>query len=240
MITLLFYHSYLFMSSIKNLNLIKMRNNIFYCFLFVTICSCSSSSKISNGAYSDISLNRDSKDYTISRLEEINKEEKAIFGIPTGKSLSKTRGMVVRFNGVNLTASKKIWPILSMVGLSVAIGSGISMISGLKEQTTTETEILPPGLVYTYTKTTYGPGFNIPYALGIVLATPIAGILNNQIWDGALSRAAYEANAQLLKDNDDIDVFLNPKYQFETSKGIFTQKAKINFRVMGAKIKTDN
>ena len=203
----------------KNLNLIKMRNNIFYCFLFVTICSCSSSSKISNGAYSDISLNRDSKDYTISRLEEINKEEKAIFGIPTGKSLSKTRGMVVRFNGVNLTASKKIWPILSMVGLSVAIGSGISMISGLKEQTTTETEI---------------------YALGIVLATPIAGILNNQIWDGALSRAAYEANAQLLKDNDDIDVFLNPKYQFETSKGIFTQKAKINFRVMGAKIKTDN
>jgi hypothetical protein len=217
--TLLFYHSYLFMSSIKNLNLIKMRNNIFYCFLFVTICSCSSSSKISNGAYSDISLNRDSKDYTISRLEEINKEEKAIFGIPTGKSLSKTRGMVVRFNGVNLTASKKIWPILSMVGLSVAIGSGISMISGLKEQTTTETEI---------------------YALGIVLATPIAGILNNQIWDGALSRAAYEANAQLLKDNDDIDVFLNPKYQFETSKGIFTQKAKINFRVMGAKIKTDN
>ena len=207
------------MCSIKNLNLIKMRNNIFYCFLFVTICSCSSSSKISNGAYSDISLNRDSKDYTISRLEEINKEEKAIFGIPTGKSLSKTRGMVVRFNGVNLTASKKIWPILSMVGLSVAIGSGISMISGLKEQTTTETEI---------------------YALGIVLATPIAGILNNQIWDGALSRAAYEANAQLLKDNDDIDVFLNPKYQFETSKGIFTQKAKINFRVMGAKIKTDN
>jgi len=86
----------------------------------------------------------------------------------------------------------------------------------------------------------YGPGYTIPYALGIVLATPIAGILNNQIWNGALIRAAYEANSQLLRDNDDIDVFLNPKYQFETSKGIFTQKAKINFRVMGAKIKTDN
>jgi len=211
----------------KNLNLIKMRNNIFYCILFVTMCSCSSSSKISNGAYSDISLNRDSKDYTITRLKEINKEEKAIFGIPTGKSLSKTRGMVVRFNGVNLTASKKIWPILSMVGLSVAIGTGISTISGFKKEE-------------------YYDGYyptdrlNIPYAFGIALATPIAGILNNQIWNGALSRAAYEANAQLLRDNDDIDVFLNPKYEFETSKGIFTQKAKINFRVMGAKIKTDN
>ena len=220
----------------KNLNLIKMSNNIFYCFLFVTMCSCSTSSKISNGAYSDISLNRDSKDYTITRLKEINKEEKAIFGIPTGKSLSKTGGMVVRFNGVNLTASKKIWPILSMVGLSVAIGSGISMSSGLKQNMT-------PMYDYngnTYIMNTYGPGYNIPYALGILLATPIAGILNNQIWNGALSRAAYEANAQLLRDNDDIDVFLNPKYEFETSKSIFTQKAKINVRVMGAKIKTDD
>ena len=230
----------------KNLNLIKMRNNIFYFFLFVTMCSCSSSSKISNGAYSDISLNRDSKDYTITRLKEINKEEKAIFGIPTGKSLSKTGGMVVRFNGVNLTASKKIWPILSMVGLSVAIGRGISIIAGQKE-----VQKLVQQSVYGYYNGQYqyymdnyyitvNEGNRIPYALGILLATPIAGFLNNQIWNGALSRAAYEANDQLLRDNDDIDVFLNPKYEFETSKGIFTQKAKINFRVMGAKIKTDN
>ena len=216
----------------KNKNLIKMSNNIFYCFLFVSMCSCSTSSKISNGAYSDISLNRDSKDYTITRLKEINKEEKAIFGIPTGKSLSKTGGMVVRFNGVNLTASKKIWPILSMVGLSVAIGTAASSLSGLKEN--------EPNYNNGYYYTGYSDGPNLPYALGILLATPIAGIINNQIWNGAISRAAYEANAQLLRDNDDIDVFLNPKYQFETSKGIFTQKAKINFRVMGAKIKTDN
>ena len=217
----------------KNLNLIKMRNNIFYCILFVTMCSCSSSSKISNGAYSDISLNRDSKDYTITRLKEINKEEKAIFGIPTCKSLSKTGGIVVRFNGVNLTASKKIWPILSMVGLSVAIGTGISTISGFQSESKYDS-------YWNQFYTVQSDQLNIPYALGIVLATPIAGIINNQIWNGALSRAAYEANAQLLRDNDDIDVFLNPKYEFETSKSIFTQKAKINFRVMGAKIKTDN
>lgn len=209
-----------------------MSNNIFYCFLFVSMCSCSTSSKISNGAYSDISLNRDSKDYTITRLKEINKEEKAIFGIPTGKSLSKTGGMVVRFNGVNLTASKKIWPILSMVGLSVAIGTAASSLSGFKKN--------EPSYNNVYYYTGYSDEPNLPYALGILLATPIAGIINNQIWNGALSRAAYEANAQLLRDNDDIDVFLNPKYEFETSKGIFTQKAKINFRVMGAKIKTDN
>ena len=89
-------------------------------------------------------------------------------------------------------------------------------------------------------ESSYGPGYTIPYALGIVLATPIAGIINNQIWNGALSRAAYESNAQLLRDNDDIDVFLNPKYEIETTKGLFTQKAKIRLRPMGAKILTGN
>ena len=80
----------------------------------------------------------------------------------------------------------------------------------------------------------------LPYALGILIATPIAGLINNQIWNGALSRAAWQANSQLLADNDDIDVFLNPKYTFETRKGFFTQTAKIRFRVMGAKIITDS
>ena len=37
--------------------------------------SCSSSLGVSNGAYSDISLNRDSKEYTIKRLKEINTDE---------------------------------------------------------------------------------------------------------------------------------------------------------------------
>jgi len=215
-------------------NSIKMIRNIFYFFLFVTMYSCNTSSKISNGAYSDISLNRDSKDYTITRLKEINKEEKAFFGIPTGKSLNKTGGMVVRFNGVNVNffGSKRIWPILSMVALSVVPGMVISELGGRKE-----VKNFDFGNTYYYTE----GKLNIPLGVGMLLATPITGFINNQIWQGiASSRATYNANSQLVNDNDDIDVFLNPKYQFKTKQGIFTQKSTINSRVMGAKIKTDN
>ena len=194
--------------------------------------SCSSSIGVSNGAYSDISLNRDSKEYTIKRLKEVNKESNALFGIPTDNSLNKKQGLVVRFNGVNLTSSARIWPILSMVGLSVVTGFGIQQISGYR--------------TVTYRYGNY-PSFSYPsdkhnLSLGVasLIAIPVAGFLNNQIWSGALNRAAWEANSELLRDNDDIDVFLNPKYEIETSRKIWTQHAKLKVRVMGAKIKTDN
>jgi hypothetical protein len=215
----------------KNKNLINLKKIIFCCLLVLTMYSCRSSSKISNGAYSDISLNVDSKQYNIERLDEITKEEKAIFGIPMGKKLAKTSGLVVRFNGVNLSAGGKILPIISMVAISTVGGIALSQALGFKKET-----------VFNgwSTSTVYTDEPKLPYAIGILIATPIAGLINNQIWSGALSRAAWQANSQLLADNDDIDVFLNPKYTFETRKGFFTQTAKIRFRVMGAKILTDS
>lgn len=194
--------------------------------------SCSSSLGVSNGAYSDISLNRDSKEYTIKRLKEINTESDAVFGIPIDKSLSKKQGLVVRFNGINLTASSRILPILSMVGLSFATGMAIQGISGYK----TETVDYGYGYSYSYPSDKH----NMSLGVATLLAIPVAGFINNQIWNGALNRAAWQANAQLLKENDDIDVFLNPKYDIETSRKIWTQHAKLKARVMGAKIKTDN
>ena len=208
--------------------------------LSLLMVSCSSSLGVSNGAYSDISLNRDSKEYTIKRLKEINTESNAVFGIPIDKSLSKKQGLVVRFNGINLTASSRILPILSMVGLSFATGIAIQGISGYKTKTETKTygNYYDPYNNYTYTYKS--DEHNMSLGVASLLAIPVAGFINNQIWNGALNRAAWQANAQLLRENDDIDVFLNPKYDIETSRKIWTQHAKLKARVMGAKIKTDN
>ena len=200
--------------------------------LSILMVSCSSSLGVSNGAYSDISLNRDSKEYTIKRLKEINTESDAVFGIPIDKSLSKKQGLVVRFNGINLTASSRILPILSMVGLSLVTGSAIQGISGYKQET------FDDGYYGSYSYPT--DKHNLSLGVATLLAIPISGFINNQIWNGALNRAAWQANSQLLKDNDDIDVFLNPKYDIETSRKIWTQHAKLKVRVMGARIKTDN
>jgi hypothetical protein len=212
----------------------KMKKIIFFG-LSLLMVSCSSSLGVSNGAYSDISLNRDSKEYTIKRLKEINTESNAVFGIPIDKSLSKKQGLVVRFNGINLTASSRILPILSMVGLSLVTGSAIQAIAGYKYEEPVNDYY---GGYYGSYEEIKKP--NMSLGVATLLAIPVAGFINNQIWNGALNRAAWQANAQLLKENDDIDVFLNPKYDIETSRKIWTQHAKLKARVMGAKIKTDN
>jgi hypothetical protein len=48
----------------------------------VLLTSCSSVQSISNGGFSDISLNRNSNEYELTRLNEITAEGEALFGIP--------------------------------------------------------------------------------------------------------------------------------------------------------------
>ena len=203
-----------------------MKKIIFFGLLLMMV-SCSSSLGVSNGAYSDISLNRDSKQYTVKRLKEVKKESNAIFGIPIDRSLNKKQGLIVRFNGVNLTSSTRFLPILSMVGLSFVTGSAIQQISGTKTSNQ-----------YGYSNDT--GEHKLSLGVSTLIAIPVAGFINNQIWNGAVNRAAWEVNSELIRENDDIDVFLNPKYEIETSRKIWTQHAKIKARVMGAKIITDN
>jgi hypothetical protein len=115
--------------------------------------------------------------------------------------------------------------------LSLVTGRVIQGISGYK------TETVDYG---GYSYSSPSDKHNLSLGVATLLAIPVSGFINNQIWNGALNRAAWQANAQLLKENDDIDVFLNPKYDIETSRKIWTQHAKLKARVMGAKIKTDN
>lgn len=198
--------------------------------MLTSLIGCQSQYGISNGAYSDISLNRDSKEYSIKRLKEVNVESKALFGIPIDKSVNKKQGMIVRFNGINLTASKRFWPIVSMVGVSLATGMVIQGIAGTKE------------IDYNNTNYYYNDTAENKISLGVatLIGIPIAGAINNQIWSSSLSRAAWELNNQLIENNPEVDVFLNPKYDIDLKHGFWTQKAVIKAKVMGATIKTDN
>ena len=202
--------------------------------MLTSLIGCQSQYGISNGAYSDISLNRDSKEYSIKRLKEVNVESKALFGIPIDKSVNKKQGMIVRFNGINLTASKRFWPIVSMVGVSLATGMVIQGIAGTKTETITE------GFGNNRFTYTYEDGNKLSLGVATLIGIPIAGAINNQIWSSSLSRAAWELNNQLIENNPEVDVFLNPKYDIDLKHGFWTQKAVIKAKVMGATIKTDN
>jgi hypothetical protein len=202
--------------------------------LLTSLIGCQSQYGISNGAYSDISLNRDSKEYSIKRLKEVNVESKALFGIPIDKSVNKKQGVIVRFNGINLTASRRFWPIVSMVGVGLATGMVVQGIAGTK----TETVRIGSG-INSYTYTVDG-GNKLSLGVATLIGLPVAGAINNQLWSSSLSRAAWELNNQLIENNPDVDVFLNPKYDIDLQHGIWTQKAVIKAKVMGATIKTDN
>jgi hypothetical protein len=182
-------------------------------FLFT---SCSTQRSIGNGAYSDISLERSSDQYKLKRLKEVNTSSKAIFGIPLGKKSDK-QGVVVRFNGINLSAQQKFLPTLSMVALTVVTGLQINgILDGVIEEEA------------------------LSYAASGIVAIPIAGAINNQIWSSsAYSRASWNANSELLEKNPEIDVFLNPKYQIKTKNGLWTQRVELKANVMGAEIITD-
>jgi hypothetical protein len=193
--------------------------NLLLLFVFVLLfSSCSTQRAIGNGAYSDISLVRSSDEYTVKRLQEVNTESRAIFGIPIGDKVAKKEGIIVRFNGINLNAQQKFLPTLSMVVLTFVTGSAIYDLIG-QEIDEEALSIAASGLA----------------------AIPIAGAINNQIWsNAAYSGATWNANSTLLEQNQDVDVFLNPKYQIETKNGLWSQKVKLQAKVMGATIITDN
>ena len=210
--------------------------------VMLQLTSCKTQMVISNGAFSDISLVRDSKDYSIKRLGEINTESKAFFGIPVDKSLNKKQGIIFRFNGVNITGTKGFLPVLSMIGLSLTTGYFINEIVGYKKEPAVRN-----GITYNFTETSNKfklglgtSGYIVPMIIGSILAIPVSGAINNQIWSGSsYSRAAYNANSKLLQDNPNIDVFLNPKYEIERKGGLWTQHTSFKVKVMGAILKED-
>ena len=174
--------------------------------------SCASNQMISNGAYSDMSLDRNSSEYELSRLNEITSDGSSIFGIPMDKSVGNDYGMVVRFNGVNVSGTKRVLPILSLLATTVFLGPTMSEILSLDD-----------------------------IALGTVVALPVAGAINNLSWGQitSTSRAFQRFNRKLVKDNKNIDVFLNPKYEVNQKLGVFTSKTKVKGRVLGATLKTN-
>ncbi|MDC1259750.1 hypothetical protein N8091_03360 [Flavobacteriaceae bacterium] len=170
--------------------------------------SCKTNQLVSNGAYSDISLTRDASQYDIKRLKEIRTSGKAFFGIPMDRKVGNNFGTVVRFNGVELGGTKRIFPILTMITTSLIVGSATSAAFDM--------DLLP----------------------GTLIGLPISGAFNNWYWpEASTTRAFQKFNRKLVQDNKDIDVFLNPKYEISTKNGIWTSKTNLKGNVMGATIK---
>ena len=205
------------------LNLLKSLAVVFI--LSMSLQSCKTNQIVSNGAYSDISLTRTADQYDIKRLNEINTEGESFWGIPIDKNVGNDYGTVVRFNGVELGGTKRFLPILTMLVTNIAVSQGLRELVGQKGGEFDGNSYIEPE-------------YRMSNVLAFILATPISGAINNAMWPlASTSRAFQKFNRKLVEENEDIDVFLNPKYKINTKNGFWTSKTTISGKVMGAKIK---
>ncbi len=202
------------------------------------ISSCAKSLLISNGA-------RDNKplifnnEYKTSNLEEIVVEGSAFCGIPSFSKNNKNNhknGFMFTFNGVELGGTKRVLPILTLIGYSFVSQMAIQRVFGQKSET----------INYGYGPETFKTGeYRIGFIPSYIIGLPVAGMLNNLTWNNsALSGASATLKYRLVSDNPNVDLFYYPKYEINKKnvfseeeiklKYLFVQDATLKARVSGA------
>ena len=204
----------------------------------LSLIGCSSTKYMSNGAKDNKPLLFEDE-YELSKLNEINLEGSAFWGIPLSSELTKEAknksGHLFTFNGVNVSKSTKIIPILSMIGYTVTTGFVLNTLAGNKQ--------VEDGGYYD-NNGNYYPYYiskpRLPLVAGIIVGIPIAGALNNLTFsNSALGSAGSALNYKLITENPEIDLFYYPKYEVNNTLSLWKQKATLKANVMGAKLKLD-
>ncbi len=211
----------------------KLFYNLIPIVIIISFSSCSQYLQSGNGGFSDVSLNRNSDEYTIKRIKQIEMDGNAICGIPglgaKNNQNKNKHGLMFRFNGVAIGRTPRILPILSMIGFTYGYGYLAQSVFGRKQETIN----FGPGQNYTI-EGDYKLRNGLQYLIGL----PFAGATNNLLWSGvAASGLTNQVYYKLVDENPDVDVFVNPKYKIDYHPGIFTQKARVVLNATGATLK---
>ena len=200
---------------------------LFLLLLILVFSSCSRFIRSGNGGFSDVSLSRNSDEYTIKKLAPIQLEGSSVFGIPgwgTNNRNKNKSGLIFRFNGVELGKIPRLLPLLTLLGATYAYGTLIQQTVGYKTER-----------IGNYS---YQGDYKLKLGYAALMGIPLAGMTNNFIWNGAaLSGLTNQMYYKLVEENPDVDVFINPKYKVDYKLGVFSQKATVNANVMGATLK---
>lgn len=184
--------------------------------IILTSCSRQEYQTGSRG-FADVSLTRNSNEYSTKRLKEVEATGSSFWGIPSGihSNGSKGMGMIIRVNGLELGnfSHGPILPVLSLLGYTAGMGMLVSRIGN------------------------NGDG-NIKFPLACAISLPGAGILNNLTWRGTQLTSIQRAiDHSLLSENPGVDFFFNPRYKVEQQNGIWHSSTTVTAKVMGATLK---
>ncbi|MEC9209964.1 MAG: hypothetical protein VX762_06020 [Bacteroidota bacterium] len=217
-------------------------------YLSITVCllfsGCSKSLYTSNAARDQRPLLFENE-YDIKELSDIQSTGEAFWGIPISqKKYKRKNGMILYFNGVALTKTPKILPILTLLSLDYFFTTSVMQpIFGEKKDTYESTEW--NGSEYVTVSNSYSTGDKrLGLVPGLLLSLPIAGTINNFIWSGATAEASSTIERQLIEENPDVDLFFFPKYEVKKynvfndgPRYLWWQKADVDAKVKGATIK---
>ena len=195
------------------------------CLAITFLTSCNQYIKSGIAGSTDVTLTRNSDEYTIKRLKPIELEGSSLFGIPgfgtNNRNKNKT-GMVFKLNGFTIGSVPRILPILSFISTSVASGILVQSIGGTVDNDQSNR---------------FGQ-YKINFPIAMLIGVPVGGMINNLVWSGsATSGLTNQMYYRLVDENPDVDIFTNPKYKIDYKLGVFNQKATIRADVMGATLK---
>jgi hypothetical protein len=214
----------------KYFRLHKLSKFITISLLFSFLVGCTNQLKISTGSRDHIPLIFNNE-YHVQDLEPIQVDGSAFWGIPSFAKNNKNKrntGFLFTFNGVEIGRTKRILPMLTLLGMSVYGGRMISDLSGKQVKTAY-------GRNFTYTNDP-----KIKPWLGMLMTLPVSGAVNNLMWkNAAFSGASQTLNFRLVDENPRIDVFFYPKYDITKTQYLWRQKATVKARVSGAILKRD-
>jgi len=96
--------------------------------------SCSNQVISGSGGYSDVALNRNSSEYDIKRLKEVEVIGNSFWGIPymKNKESKNKSGFIFRFNGVSMFRTPTILPVLTLLSTTIFMGQAIEPMFGYK------------------------------------------------------------------------------------------------------------
>jgi len=199
-------------------------------FLSLIFSSCSNQVISGSGGYSDVSLNRNSSEYEIKRLKEVEVVGNSFWGVPYMriKESKNKSGFIFRFNGVSMFRIPASLPVMTLISTTLATGFVIQPLFGYEKVKIGN---------YSY-ENLDKPNLNI--GLAMLLGLPIAGAINNQLYPNiAVSNAMHEMNYRLVSQNPDVDVFSNPKYNIYNRRGFWKTEANVKANVLGSRIRTE-
>jgi hypothetical protein len=191
-------------------------------FLFVAVIFVLSSCgrqeyQTGSKGFADVSLTRNSSEYSTKHLKEVEATSSSFWGIPSVVRSNgvKGKGIIVRVNGVELGGLNHgpLLPVLSLIGYTTGLGALASSVGN------------------------YGAG-NIKLPLACLVALPVAGFLNEMTWRGVKIKTIQKSiDNSLLTENSNVDVFFNPRYKVEQHNGIWHSTTNVKASIMGATLK---